>query len=155
MGWIHRMTGEFPAQGVYNAEICCHVMMSPCIDRNITKMADIIFSDAFFSYILSFTSKSTLKIIPHSLIGKSALVPLMTEWLSTISNLIGNHANHYPACNYRKYCSVFYRAFSEEDVEHYWNVTRWHLKSRTPCSWDQQSCPGVMWASIGNSLAKS
>ena len=61
----------------------------------------------------------------------------------TISNQSGNHANQYLAYNYWKYCSFRRsRAFSELDVENYWSVTRYHLKSPVTRSWGHQSYPG-------------
>ena len=66
-----------------------------------------------------------------------------------ISNHSGNYANLYPVCRYWDHCSVpWSRAFSEGDVQHYWSVTRWHIKSHTPFLWYQQSYPWVTWASV-------
>ena len=40
------------------------------------------------------------------------------------------------------------------DMWSYWSVTRWHLESSVPCSWDQQSYPGATWASIEDNYTK-
>ena len=66
-----------------------------------------------------------------------------------------NHDNYCPSCNYRKYCLVLWSwAFPEGDIENYWSVTECHLKSPTLCSWEQQSYPGAMWASIEDTHIK-
>ena len=66
----------------------------------------------------------------------------------TIINQVDNHANQWLACNYWTRCSILVPwAFLEGDVENYWSVTRCHLKSPTPCSWNQRSYPGATWAS--------
>ena len=67
----------------------------------------------------------------------------------TISNQNGNQAHQYPACKYWKYFSVF-RSWdsSERVVENYWSIKRCQLKIPTSCSWEWQSYPEAMWASI-------
>ena len=67
-----------------------------------------------------------------------------------ISNENGNHTQ-YLTCSYWKYYSILMSwSFSKEDVENYWSVTRYHMKSQMPCSWEQQSYPGDTCASSEN-----
>ena len=56
----------------------------------------------------------------------------------TISSQSDKHTSQYPACNYWKYCLALWSwASSEEDVEIYWSVTRYHLKGLMPSPWEQ------------------
>ena len=72
----------------------------------------------------------------------------------TIWNHSGNQAN-YPACNYRKYCSVLWSwTFPVGDVENYWGVRGCHLKRPMLCSWELQCYPGATWASIEDNYIK-
>ena len=54
-----------------------------------------------------------------------------------------------------KYCSVLRSwPFSERCAENYCSTTRYHLKSSTPCSREQQSYPGTTWTPIEDEHVK-
>ena len=69
---------------------------------------------------------------PFFSVVRSSPISLRAVWAVS---WIGNHVKWYPVRKYWKYCSgIGSVAFSEGVVGNYWSVTRYHLKSPTPCS---------------------